>query len=75
MVWFLPVGQEAWLRKLKWPKMKEFSEQKWNPLYVGSKSTETAAFHKSYDNLNFFWILKAGHMVSDLCALEREMGD
>ncbi|KAJ6656415.1 hypothetical protein lerEdw1_003703, partial [Lerista edwardsae] len=57
------IGQEAWLRKLKWPKMKEFSEQKWNPLYVGSKSTETAAFHKSYDNLNFFWILKAGHMV------------
>ncbi|XP_061471320.1 retinoid-inducible serine carboxypeptidase [Rhineura floridana] len=57
------IGQEAWLRKLKWPKMKQFSAQKWKPLYVGSASTETAAFHKSYDNLDFFWILKAGHMV------------
>ncbi|XP_066470998.1 retinoid-inducible serine carboxypeptidase [Tiliqua scincoides] len=57
------IGQEAWLRKLKWPKMKEFSELKWNPLYVKSESTGTAAFHKSYDNLAFFWILKAGHMV------------
>uniref|UniRef100_A0A8D2IN51 Carboxypeptidase n=1 Tax=Varanus komodoensis TaxID=61221 RepID=A0A8D2IN51_VARKO len=57
------IGQEAWLRKLKWPKLKQFSKQKWQALYAGPESKETAAFHKSYDNLDFFWILKAGHMV------------
>ncbi|XP_034959731.2 retinoid-inducible serine carboxypeptidase [Zootoca vivipara] len=57
------IGQEAWLRKLKWPMLKKFNAQRWKPLYVGSESTVTAAFHKSYENLDFFWILKAGHMV------------
>ncbi|XP_062975972.1 retinoid-inducible serine carboxypeptidase [Elgaria multicarinata webbii] len=57
------IGQEAWLRKLKWPKLKKFMAQKWQPLYAQPGSTETAAFHKTYDNLDFFWILKAGHMV------------
>ncbi|XP_042303508.1 retinoid-inducible serine carboxypeptidase [Sceloporus undulatus] len=57
------IGQEAWLRKLKWPKLKKFSAQKWQALYTSPESSETAAFHKSYDNLDFFWILKAGHMV------------
>ncbi|KAH0629229.1 hypothetical protein JD844_011153 [Phrynosoma platyrhinos] len=57
------LGQEAWLRKLKWPKLKKFSAQKWQALYTSPESSETAAFHKSYDNLDFFWILKAGHMV------------
>uniref|UniRef100_A0A8D0KNK8 Carboxypeptidase n=1 Tax=Salvator merianae TaxID=96440 RepID=A0A8D0KNK8_SALMN len=57
------IGQEAWIRKLKWSKLKQFSEQNWKPLYTSPESTETAAFHKSYDNLDFFWILKAGHMV------------
>ncbi|XP_070793887.1 retinoid-inducible serine carboxypeptidase [Pituophis catenifer annectens] len=57
------IGQEAWLRKLKWPKLKEFSTLKWQPLYTCPECTETAAFYKSYCNLSFFWILKAGHMV------------
>ncbi|XP_072847045.2 retinoid-inducible serine carboxypeptidase isoform X1 [Pogona vitticeps] len=57
------MGQEAWIRKLKWPKLKKFSAQRWQPLYACPESTQTAAFHKSYDNLDFFWILKAGHMV------------
>ena len=27
-------------------------------------SFDTGAFYQSYSNLDFFWILKAGHMVS-----------
>nr|XP_006125217.1 retinoid-inducible serine carboxypeptidase [Pelodiscus sinensis] len=57
------MGQEAWVRKLKWPKLKQFSQQRWKALYVSPESTETAAFYKSYENLAFYWILKAGHMV------------
>lgn len=33
---------------------------------MSPESTETAAFHKAYKNLAFFWILKAGHMVSTI---------
>ncbi|XP_034646170.1 retinoid-inducible serine carboxypeptidase [Trachemys scripta elegans] len=57
------MGQEAWVQKLKWPKLKQFSQQKWKALYGSPESSETAAFHKSYENLAFYWILKAGHMV------------
>uniref|UniRef100_A0A8C8RAN1 Carboxypeptidase n=1 Tax=Pelusios castaneus TaxID=367368 RepID=A0A8C8RAN1_9SAUR len=57
------MGQEAWVRKLKWPKLKQFNQQKWKALYVSPESTDTAAFHKSYENLAFYWILRAGHMV------------
>ncbi|XP_074745260.1 retinoid-inducible serine carboxypeptidase isoform X4 [Strix uralensis] len=57
------MGQEAWIRKLKWPNLDQFSQQRWKALYVSPESTETAAFHKAYENFAFFWILKAGHMV------------
>ncbi|XP_016285820.1 retinoid-inducible serine carboxypeptidase [Monodelphis domestica] len=57
------IGQEAWLRKLKWPELARFNEEKRKPLYVNPGSYETAAFYKSYKNLAFYWILKAGHMV------------
>ncbi|XP_053151475.1 retinoid-inducible serine carboxypeptidase isoform X2 [Hemicordylus capensis] len=57
------MGQEAWLRKLKWPKLKAFCARKWDALYACPNSTQTSAFHKSYDNLDFFWILMAGHMI------------
>ncbi|XP_011809119.1 PREDICTED: retinoid-inducible serine carboxypeptidase [Colobus angolensis palliatus] len=57
------MGQEAWLRKLKWPELPKFSQLKWKALYSDPKSLETSAFVKSYKNLAFYWILKAGHMV------------
>ncbi|KAM4890139.1 retinoid-inducible serine carboxypeptidase isoform 3-T3 [Sylvia borin] len=57
------MGQEAWIRKLKWPDLEQFSQKRWKALYVSPESTETAAFHKAYKNFSFFWILKAGHMV------------
>ncbi|XP_011834655.1 PREDICTED: retinoid-inducible serine carboxypeptidase [Mandrillus leucophaeus] len=57
------MGQEAWLRKLKWPELPKFSQLKWKALYSDPKSLETSAFVKSHKNLAFYWILKAGHMV------------
>uniref|UniRef100_A0A803XWZ3 Carboxypeptidase n=1 Tax=Meleagris gallopavo TaxID=9103 RepID=A0A803XWZ3_MELGA len=60
------MGQEAWIRKLKWPGLKEFSQQRWKALYVSPESTDTAAFYKAYENFAFFWILKAGHMVNNI---------
>ncbi|KAI5128659.1 retinoid-inducible serine carboxypeptidase [Manis pentadactyla] len=57
------IGQEAWMRKLKWPELHKFSQLKWKALYSNSTSSETSAFVKSYKNLTFYWILRAGHMV------------
>lgn len=57
------MGQEAWLRKLKWPQLSKFNQLKWKALYTNPESLETAAFVKSYENLAFYWILRAGHMV------------
>ncbi|XP_004859858.1 retinoid-inducible serine carboxypeptidase [Heterocephalus glaber] len=57
------MGQEAWLRKLKWLEMPKFNQLKWKALHSSPKSLETSAFVKSYKNLSFFWILGAGHMV------------
>ncbi|XP_011910283.1 PREDICTED: retinoid-inducible serine carboxypeptidase [Cercocebus atys] len=57
------MGQEAWLRKLKWPELPKFSQLKWKALHSDPKSLETSAFVKSHKNLAFYWILRAGHMV------------
>lgn len=63
---FFLTGQEAWIRKLKWPGLKAFSQQRWKALYVSPESTDTAAFYKAHENFAFFWILKAGHMVNNI---------
>ncbi|KAM8813029.1 retinoid-inducible serine carboxypeptidase [Rhynchonycteris naso] len=57
------MGQEAWVRKLKWSELSKFNQLKWRPLYNDPKSSETSAFVKSHKNLAFYWILRAGHMV------------
>ncbi|CAK6438001.1 unnamed protein product [Pipistrellus nathusii] len=57
------MGQEAWVRKLKWTELPKFNQLKWKPLYTDPTSSETSAFVKSHKNLAFYWILKAGHMV------------
>lgn len=61
----LSPGQESWLRKLKWTELPKFSQLRWKPLYCDPKSSETSAFVKSYKNLSFYWILRAGHMVRE----------
>ncbi|KAB0399332.1 hypothetical protein E2I00_012374, partial [Balaenoptera physalus] len=56
------MGQEAWVRKLKWAELPKFSQLKWKPLHSDPKTSETSAFVKSHKNLAFYWILRAGHM-------------
>lgn len=51
------------MRKLKWAELPKFNQLKWKPLYSDPTSSETSAFVKSHENLAFFWILRAGHMV------------
>ncbi|XP_037351330.1 retinoid-inducible serine carboxypeptidase [Talpa occidentalis] len=57
------MGQEAWVRKLKWAELSKFNQLKWKALYSDPESSETSAFVKSHKNLAFYWILRAGHMV------------
>ncbi|XP_050235497.1 serine carboxypeptidase-like 51 [Mercurialis annua] len=55
-------GTEAWVQKLKWKGLPNFLSQDRTPLYCG-ESKSTKGFTKSYQNLHFYWILKAGHFV------------
>ncbi|KAG4961217.1 hypothetical protein JHK87_037850 [Glycine soja] len=55
-------GTEAWLKKLEWTGLQNFLEKDRTPLYCGSDKT-TKGFFKSYKNLQFYWILGAGHFV------------
>ncbi|KAL2328531.1 hypothetical protein Fmac_021958 [Flemingia macrophylla] len=57
-------GTEAWVNKLKWEGLKNFLGKDRTPLYCGiSDKSRTQGFVKSYKNLYFYWILKAGHFV------------
>ncbi|KAI3923473.1 hypothetical protein MKW92_052484 [Papaver armeniacum] len=59
-------GTEAWVNKLKWEGLKNFLSLDRTPLYCqddkGSNKA-TKAFTKSYKNLQFYWILGAGHFI------------
>eukprot|EP01018_Ginkgo_biloba_P021550 Gb_21565 [translate_table: standard] len=57
------MGTEAWVQKLKWTGLKDFNDKKRSPLYCND--SETKGFVKSSTNLHFFWILGAGHFVSN----------
>ncbi|XVF19819.1 hypothetical protein REPUB_Repub11eG0143600 [Reevesia pubescens] len=55
-------GTEAWFDKLKWEGLKDFQSKERNPLYCKNDQA-TKGFIKSYKNLQFYWILGAGHFV------------
>uniref|UniRef100_A0A2P2KR09 Serine carboxypeptidase-like 51 n=1 Tax=Rhizophora mucronata TaxID=61149 RepID=A0A2P2KR09_RHIMU len=55
-------GTEAWIEKLKWKELQNFSSASRVPLYCGAHKV-TKGFSKSFKNLNFYWILGAGHFV------------
>ncbi|KAI3722080.1 hypothetical protein L2E82_33106 [Cichorium intybus] len=55
-------GTEAWVEKLKWDGLQTFLSMDRTPLYCGDDKI-TKGFTKSYKNLYFYWILKAGHFV------------
>ncbi|RWR93843.1 serine carboxypeptidase-like protein 51 isoform X1 [Cinnamomum micranthum f. kanehirae] len=47
-------GTEAWVQKLKWDGLKNFTNLDRTPLYCNSGPHETKAFTKSYKNLSFY---------------------
>eukprot|EP00249_Psilotum_nudum_P022639 c28595_g1_i3 orf=854-1813(+) len=57
------LGTEAWVEKLKWSGLQTFNAAPRKSLMSCNSSDLTAAFVKSYENLSFYWILLAGHMV------------
>lgn len=60
----LLTGQELWVKQLKWEGIRNFNELKWTPLDDPATPGVTGAFCKTFKNFAFYWILKAGHMVS-----------
>uniref|UniRef100_A0A7N6BQ54 Carboxypeptidase n=1 Tax=Anabas testudineus TaxID=64144 RepID=A0A7N6BQ54_ANATE len=57
------MGQERWVKRLKWEGLPGFNKLIWTPLYDPSSPGITGAFYKMYKNFAFYWILKAGHMI------------
>lgn len=57
------MGQELWVKRLKWKGLPEFNKLKWTPLDDPAQPGITGAFCKTYKNFAFYWILKAGHMI------------
>lgn len=55
------VGQDTWVKQLKWKKLDQFRNLRWKALHLDAK--ETAAFYKVWENFSFYWIQRAGHMV------------
>ncbi len=59
----LVIGQELWMKKLKWEGLPGFNKLRWTALDDPASPGITGAFYKSYKNFAFYWILRAGHMV------------
>lgn len=57
------MGQELWVKQLKWDGLKYFNSIKWTALEDPQQPNQTGAFYKTYKNFAFYWILKAGHMI------------
>ncbi|OMO90340.1 Peptidase S10, serine carboxypeptidase [Corchorus olitorius] len=55
-------GTQSWVEKLKWDGLKAFLSKERTPLYCNDDGG-TKGFIKSYKNLQFYWILGAGHFV------------
>ncbi|XP_020507248.1 retinoid-inducible serine carboxypeptidase [Labrus bergylta] len=57
------MGQELWVKKLKWEGLPGFNKMRWTPLDDPASPGVTGAFYKNHKNFSFYWILKAGHMI------------
>jgi serine carboxypeptidase 1 len=52
------------LSSIRWDDLNSFLSSPRTPIYCDKEGQSgTQAFVKSYKNLNFYWILEAGHMV------------
>lgn len=60
------LGTEAWVNKLTWPGLSGWNAANRQAFHVGSspESYQTAGFVKQYQNFQFWFILRAGHMVA-----------
>ena len=56
------VGTEAWLHNLNWDGLAEYKSKE-KKVFAESSPGVPSAYVKKQDNLAFYWILKAGHMV------------
>ncbi|RCV44481.1 hypothetical protein SETIT_9G377100v2 [Setaria italica] len=56
------IGAEAWVQKLKWDGIKTFVSLPRQSLHC-APSKGIKGFVRSYKNLQFYWILGAGHYV------------
>lgn len=70
-------GTESWVEKLRWEGLKSFLDLSRTPIYCGDATKTTKGFSKSYKNLNFYWILEAGHFVpvDQPCLALKMIGD
>lgn len=57
------MGQERWVKQLKWMGLPEFNKLRWTALDDPTSPGITGAFYKSHKNFSFYWILRAGHMI------------
>ncbi|KAM6913444.1 retinoid-inducible serine carboxypeptidase [Lycodopsis pacificus] len=57
------MGQELWVKRLKWEGLPGFNGLRWTPLDDPTSAGVTGAFCKTYKNFAFYWILRAGHMI------------
>jgi len=54
------MGTTRWVERMRWLGIPGWKNSKRNPIIL---KNSTQAFVKSFKNFNFYWILKAGHMV------------
>jgi len=55
-------GQEKWVNRLQWDNLDEFRSQNWQAEYA-YRGKDTGGYSKKNGNFEFWWVLKAGHMV------------
>ncbi|PIO76284.1 hypothetical protein TELCIR_01648 [Teladorsagia circumcincta] len=56
------IGTEMWMNRLTWPGMSSYKSA--IKTKFATKSFPLAGFKKRYNNLSFYLLLRAGHMVS-----------
>ena len=55
------LGTTRWVERMDWPGIPAWKKSSRKPIILNGN---TNGFVKSFKTFNFYWILKAGHMVS-----------
>jgi serine carboxypeptidase 1 len=60
------LGTELWVNRLTWSGKSSFLQTSKTPFHVGASpmNYQTAGFLKRFSNLQFWFIMRAGHMVA-----------